>query len=689
MFPELPKDNFLQIVIIFYFVSCESASGAGVGMESDYSLEKNLNQRIHITSLLKHVDSRSFVKIISYDAESANDNYRQSLQQSILFLNNAKDTPVVNIKFRLTYNHSADSERFLKFRLVSKLLPKPTSSLQILLMFGPTFWVFYTLKWYAKEFYFHFSRDVLITETIHKTTITSWESSVVPRYAVISTSVGLFSICLFCNRKEYSESESFSFSSHSVQRLALVDAEKMIRGKKPLARFDGWQFITSTPDVKSGLLTNMLISYRKHVRYRYIYTETFILMELHHRLNLTIFNCITTTGSCAHKTPSMYHKVLTNPYVVFCEDLIRSEEIHETKFVVMLPTPSHFRTWSIVIGPLTGEFSDLVLIPVFVMFNIFLTVLVLNSYNLRTSVSQAIGFILRPLLNEAVGRLPSSRGAFRIAFLSWLLYCMILIELYKGDLLGSLVKPYMPHAPETLTELVKSGLKYFTKAESVRVLNISQSNRYGNLSSSGEARNKEGECYEVRHSNTLVIVKKELRNLQTPTLQRLYENFKSCESFVSSHQESFRRLSHGDVLISEDVSCMAMVYTVKSLSTNRKLKISKESLKNNIYYPILTDLFTQEVRTLLRRVQEFGIWLCHIKATRRLSIASVKNIILKNSSRNILKSNDDLSEDATNLKFWHLKGMFSVTMIGLGASVVCFVIENAWVALITKMQSQK
>jgi hypothetical protein len=648
--------------------------GTARRQESKLTLEETPTHRsFPITSLLQHIGCRSFLKIITYETTFTNDNYHylQSLQQSVSFLNMAKDTPVVNIKFRLTYNRSEDAERFLKFRLISQL---PNFCIKILLMFGPAFWALNMLMSFGKEINFHFSTDVLILETLDSKAIILRDNTV-PRNAIISTPAGLITLCLFCKDKN----DHKTFPSHSIKMLSLTEAKKMIKVKTTLPHFAGWQFITSAIDVEPGYLAEVFIMYRQSSRYWYINTERFILMELSERLNLTIINCYKKVKDCPHKIPSMFHRVLENPYPIFSVELIRSEEFHETKFVVMLS--NNLQTWNTMIDPLTGGFSNLAFISILLMFGIFLSYLiVLDSNTVRSSACQAVGLLIRPVLNQAVARLPSSRDAFKVVLVSWLLYCMVLIEFYKGDLLGRLVKPHMQQAPETMSELVTSGLIYFTIA--VRKPNVSQPNGLANSTTITAATSENVECSKIKRSNIVVVVKKEMRNTQTPVFKAMYENFKSCDSFVFNFRESFRRLSQkGDVLVSDGVTCMAMVHSVKSLSTRRQLKMSTQSLKNSIYYAILADLFTQEVVTLLRRIRDYGIWLCHIKAARRMDTALMKKMIVEESTK-MREVKDYLASDPTNLSFGNLKGMFAITMIGLGASLACFLAEKVWTTFV-------
>jgi len=636
-----------------------------------------------LATLLLNVDSNTLVKVIT-DDKSLNDNYDHIKHLEIVtsFLNANNFLPITNIQLFNIF-HSFQVNQFLRrFTMIPK--NQWTTSSDILIYIGSIESAIYVAKEFGKVLNIHYHKDVLLLITIDNH-IPYFKSvptfrfffSQLPLMTIVLRPSGPSKLCMFCANDRRTHLNLHSLVYEKMSTLKIIVSQKELLGNS----INGWATFVSSDSLGEVWITKEFV--QKHpLKFGFNNSDIFIPIEISVRLNLTLINCPSMKSSlCRFMHKSVYHRYLGKPFSSFYGRLVQTSEYHETKFIVPLTVRSDMM--NTLLHPLSRNITLVVGISIITMFLTFTLLLRKDSYHFRIAIVKTIKLLVRPLLNEAVGRLPSHTNEFKVCFVTWLLFCLVIIEFYKGNLIGNLVKPSQLIGPETLLQLTKPEYKFVAIAQEFKTPELNSSDSNNSTLNSDEIE----QCPLVEHSNTLVVLQKEYRHLKKRHIRLILEKLIDCSSFVHSRIEAYKRITtQNEVLLTDTETSNVFSRSASKFLRNTKFHVSRESIKNYLYYAISEDFYSQRIVDFFRNIQSSGLWQVHLESTRRMNAMKIHRMIKesikqpKRNNKNNAAPNSRGRHEFPAMRYENLKGMFVAILFCLGIALIFFICEQCMYA---------
>ncbi|OXA53658.1 Glutamate receptor [Folsomia candida] len=252
--------------------------------------------------------------------------------------------------------------------------------------------------------------------------------------------------------------------------------------------------------------------------------------------------------------------------------------------------------------------------------------------------------MLRIVLEQHLEQLPSRKTFFRVAFATWLIFCLVITEAYRGEFMGTFVQQRyleVPKSVEDLENFYTSGTRFKTDNNGTKLT-----------------------------SNVVVLFQEDPRNLSKhrtilETLER--------GNIVTNYEDLFQRLYvKGDSLIEDSI----VLESILSIESKEKFELSEDIVSTDIFNFIEKNVFTRYISNILQLCVETGFVQSKTKSEVGEMVGQAKRVI-KGLLRQIGRG-----QDAENggkriiLTFAHCKTFFILMFIFYSGSLVIFVVER-------------
>ena len=257
---------------------------------------------------------------------------------------------------------------------------------------------------------------------------------------------------------------------------------------------------------------------------------------------------------------------------------------------------------------------------------------------------------IRPLLDQCYEILPSSSFRFRLVFLFWLFYCLIVSETYRGELVSYLTKPYYEIKAETLRELIAGGYDIFSKG----------------------GPNKICDSEAGRLITTEIITQLN----PSPYVVQLVEKLCQPSAVESNLPNIIDRLLKTDELFLDNSELVEFIEAgLKATKGHKAFGISRDILNSPLVWVLAKNTIPERMYEIFHRLYDTGIiqygMEMHRRGMKRLAksrfeeIVSIVSTISRKSKQRAFHGNEPL-------QLQHLYPMFLILLIGLGSALLWF-----------------
>lgn len=218
-----------------------------------------------------------------------------------------------------------------------------------------------------------------------------------------------------------------------------------------------------------------------------------------------------------------------------------------------------------------------------------------REHQRRHGASSVVSVVIRPLLDqceECHMTVPSQKVYFRLILLTWLLFCLIITETYRSELINHLMKP-------------KFGSYWLESFQ-----NLSEDDR--NLFGFNGRFGHEGELFPIFVSEMEHTRNKELQKSLKILTKRLTPLLILKKKFILKSLQA--ELSRGSVsILAESFLLDSVCNILDNQFGGRYYELSKESIKNKRFWSVLDGPYQASILSVYDRLRDGGI-LEHFQA---------------------------------------------------------------------------
>lgn len=379
--------------------------------------------------------------------------------------------------------------------------------------------------------------------------------------------------------------------------------------------------------------------------------RAFLAVQIQRKLNVSVQFCL---SQCKRLESVCFLVVINNYFNSYSStksyfSLVSFGEVIKFKFLTRRQI--HSFDWNWIRGPYETD--------VLLLFCLTLPIVSISTYFILKSEKDTEDFDTKPLnllssfelivrmvLDQHLEKLPSTSIHFRLGFSSWLLFCIVVTEAYRGEIVGHFIQPSYLQGPsefEGLTER-KAGFTMGT----------------GPMTNATD-------CSMTHGSNTILALSLEVGFRNLSKHRDLYNRLVLCESILRNVFDIYK------VLLDNDNAFIGEMLYLNSFmeSFPGQFEQSTESIPKNIYNAVTKNVHFNQIATLFGQLVDTGFIFKHFETSSRRDVAYLKKRLLlgiKNVTRNY-----DVIGNRVKLSISHFKTLLMLTM-GLYISAIVFLL---------------
>ncbi|OXA45427.1 hypothetical protein Fcan01_20254 [Folsomia candida] len=364
-----------------------------------------------------------------------------------------------------------------------------------------------------------------------------------PPYTFLINSTGTFRLCHFC--QEASNWTSFGFSVQTKFHSAPI-----------FIRNAGLHNDTAVKKIRPGIkLTREFV----HL----LTLKAYLAIQIQEILNVSV-HLLHPSDERLCESVNFWE---TNSTIY--KELLSFGEKKEIKFITRLG--SNRFDFSRIKGPYSTTFAIMFCAASLIMAIFMFAILKLRK-NKPWSWLSSVELILRMVLDQHLEILPSQSTPFRVSLCTWLLFCVVITEAYRGEIVGRLLKPKYLKGPKSFGEIIDAGRATFTRGLfQLETQNCTE-------------KETNGTCPFVWISNAIDLFENEIdaRNLSKHV--RILNALKS--DVVENWEKIDDRLRNSNDAFFDDAAILERIVQV-----DRHFGISKESISRYLYNSVSKNMF--------------------------------------------------------------------------------------------------